>query len=208
MNTLQEDKLFQLLLRAKERPELLLGVKSLVALENYINGYLYACEDGCFTARWYQAFCDFVAELHGVRDAFFCLSTVIRSAGYDDFDGSDYFMTLLERFAAECGAVTEVRPVCLQEGEVRVFRVDVQRATGFMSEYVREHCEEMFGVPSCNESYTWVFKWERDHTLTCALCSDPVAVAKLAPDNGELVEEIKKLPVFQSTEKIKYTTLP
>lgn len=207
MNALHEDKLFQLLLRVKECPAVLLGTKSLAALENYINGYLYACEDGCFSTRWYQAFCDFVAELHGVRDAFFCLSTVIRSAGYDDSDGTDYFMTLLERFAAEGGAVTEVRPVCLQEGEVRVFRLEIERATDFMAEYVREHCEELFGVPPCNASYSWVFQWERDHTLTCALCGDSASVAILSDENGELSEAIKNLPVFQSTEKIRYTVL-
>lgn len=212
MKNLTSDKLFQILHRVKQYPELLVGKKSLVALENYARGYVDACREqdkDCFTVHWYNAFCDHIAQACGIKDKYFCVRSAIESMGYDDSDGASFFMELFEEFSRKYDDYAKAQESLaeLKKGEIRVFRLDKICAKDFCTNYVQDHCKELFGISSDTEQYTWVFNWNSDHSLTCALCEDRRNVVILSQDNTKVANIIKELPIFSVGEKISYTTI-
>lgn len=181
---LNNDPLFQKLLALKARPALWLGKKSLLALEALVNGYLDACYDfqqGASTVAWFRAF-DSYAVTACVGENTTCNAfSAILCCGYDDESGVDQFFALLERFAAARGAqpMRKVKPSALKDGEVRQVRVDKQKATEWIGEYLKEHCQELLGVQHVGGRDTLVLSWGGDGSLTCTLTNSPGAAAKL-----------------------------
>ena len=149
-----------------------------------MNGYLDACYDfqqGASTVAWFRAF-DSYAVTACVGENTTCNAfSAILCCGYDDESGVDQFFALLERFAAERGAqpMRKVKPSALKDGEVRQVRVDKQKATEWIGEYLKEHCQELLGVQHVGGRDTLVLSWGGDGALTCALTNSPGAAAKL-----------------------------
>ena len=212
MKNLTTDKLFQLLHRVRQYPELLVGKKSLAALVNYTRGYVDACkeqDEDCFTVHWYNAFCDYIAKVCGIKDKYFCVTSTIESMGFDDSNGASFFMKLFEEFSREYDnyAKTQESLAELKKGEIRVFRLDKICAKDFCTKYARDHCQELFGISSDTKQYTLVFNWNSDHSLTCVLCEDKHSVVNLSKDNTMVANIIKELPVFSVGEKISCTII-
>ena len=205
MYYLQNDKLYQIISAAMPHPELLLGCKSLQVLENYINGYLDACDEidpDCFTIQWYNAFLCYIAEVFRIRQEKFCICEVFRDNGYNDADSVDRFMELLEEFSQK--KPKEEKQLDLADGEVRIFRVDVSSATDLIDAHLREHLVDYFGSSSAD---TFVYNWSKDQILTCAICSSRTDASSISPNNPQLAGELKKLPIFSATDRIRYTSL-
>ena len=181
---LNNDPLFQKLLALKARPALWLGKKSLLALEALVHGYLDACDDfqqGASTIAWFRAFNAYaVAACVGENTTCNAFSAIL-CCGYDDESGVDQFLALLEEFAAERGEqpMLKVVPSALKDGEIRQVHADKQKATEWIGEYLKEHCQELLGVPLVSNRDTLVLSWDRDNALTCALTNSPDAVAKI-----------------------------
>ena len=212
MKKLISDKLFRMLYQAKHHPELLVGRKSLIALENYISGYVDACrqyDPESFTVRWYEAFCDYIAQVCGINSKYFSVSRAVESAGYNDFDGLSFFMELFEKFFKEhCDNMQEQEIWgSIKNGEIRAFRLDKTCVMDWFSKYVHEHCTELFGVSSGTERYTWHYSWNLEQILTCTLCGNDQDVVAISQDNTEVANKIKLLPVFSAGEKVKYTII-
>lgn len=208
MEGLHCDKLFRILYQVREHPQLLFGVKSLLALENYLHGYELACMEhdrDCFTLRWLDRFYTFVSRACGVKEECFSLRSAIVGMGYDDVTGVDYFMELLEAFSQGVGEQLSA-PKALRDGELRVFRVDALKAEELLSHFVREHCAELFCVPTDAEDYTFLFHRERDGSLTCAVCSSGLE-SVLSQEDSEAATAVRALPVFGAAERIQYTSI-
>ena len=207
MENLNEDGLYLLLSNAKGRCELLTGVKSLTALENYINGYIDACialAPDCYSSRWYNAFAKYIARACGIKQEHFSLTTVFRSCGYDDISGVDFFMELLEKFAQEN---SQSLPKQRHTGEMRVFCIDQQKATHFIGNYLQEHSEEYFGPHEFTKEESYVFTWLEKGRLLCALCDTTATAAKLSPENTWFREKVQQLPVFSLGDRVDYSQL-
>ena len=209
MIPLTEDKLFRLLRKIQRRPELLLGEKSIVALESFISGYLYACKGDCDSHFWYEQFLEYVAKRCGIKEPIFRLSEVFKNGGYTDSAAVDYFMELLEQFAKSTDGFNapHADPTGLSDGEIRVFRVDQSMATSFISDTVQSRARELFGVPCITEQQVLLFQWETDGTLTCALCSDVNCVQKLSSSAGSMPPILQEMKVHGATDKITFTTV-
>ncbi len=212
MVCISSDKLFRTLHEVRQRPGLLTGKNSLIAIENYINGYVDACRDldkNSFTVRWVGAFYDYVAQVCGVKDAFFSLSHAVEEMGYDDTTGAEFLMDLLERFAKSYENLwdPELSSKEVRRGEIRVFRLDKEMAMSLTGTYIQEHREDLFGVPSDTEGYTCVSLWDKEQGVTCALCPDTESVVRISQEGTEVANQIKNLPVYSAGEKIRYSTI-
>lgn len=207
MVNLNEDRLYSLLSKVKGRCELITSVKSLSALENYINGYIDACltfDSNSATICWYNAFLTYTAAVCGIAQDHISLATAITSCGYDDVTGVDFFVELLEKFAQEHH---QAEPEQTHTGEIRTFCIDQYKATDFIGKYLQEHSEEYFGLPDTKTIKSYVLTWLENGRLICVLCDSTVAPTILSTKNKWLFEKAKELPTFSTGDRVMYSKL-
>lgn len=206
MEKLEKDQLYQLLVSIKDRPWVFLGEKSLLALDNYITGYLNACsvlDPECFTIHWHDVFYRYVCDKYHVYKEKNTVFGVIRDCGYSDCEGLLIYFKLLGNFAEEkCNVKYATQPQLLQHGEVRAFRLDQTKMVDFVGKYVSEHSEDFFGVSSSGENCAYGYSLSLDNILTCVVFGDSSRLKY--PEN---LPQINQLPIFSINDLIRYTVL-
>lgn len=206
METLENDPLYQLLFSIKDQPWVFLGQKSIWALDHYITGYLNACaafDPECFTIRWHDTFYHYVCDVYHIYKKDYTVFGIIRERGYGDADGLQVYFELLENFAKEKYNVKSTeKPQPLQNGEVRAFRLDRSGMADFAGKYIKEHSEELFGIPDPGDDGAYVFDLSLDDTLTCRVYGD-----RSYTKATEHLSQTEQLPVFSVNELIRYTVL-
>ena len=204
MEMLANDKLFKILMDLKNRPpQLLLKEKSLNALDNYIHGYLAACNEfncGAFTIAWYEEFRIYVADRCMEGSSIFDIPSAILHNGYDDCSGVDFFFELLKDFAiAKHSWHPEQKTPPLQPGEIRAFRLDINGMCRLAGSYITEHAEKYFGLPSSRESsgrgIAYAYSLSRDQIMACIVYNDNPEESGKREEYGAIINSlpVKKL---------------
>lgn len=101
--TLQEDSLYQILLKTESHPEMLIGVKDIHRLQSFLDGYCCAVlhSDGSdSTIGWLRAFVQYVNQRFNPERATWNLAKLIINQGYNEQNGVDFFYELLHQFAS------------------------------------------------------------------------------------------------------------
>lgn len=206
MDNIWNCPLFNTLIKIKDRCALLTGKKSLLALENYINGYLDACRENdpsSYALIWYQNFSAYLSQICKVDYEKFNISSAISALGYDDKSGVDFFMKTLIRFSETYEGTCSNSSSKIEDSNiVRIFFIDKQRATELIGEVIHGNCEKFFGKTAHEQGRSIVLTWMNDETLLCGLCSGAEAEAALLEKSRETFLVEKQFRIFTIGEKI------
>lgn len=198
MENLCLDHLYQLLLQSERHPQLLFAEKSLLALDNYIAGYLAACSfmpNGDHTQQWYHLFCLYVLRHFGESEDPRDIRAVILAHGYDDTSGVDCFFALLKEFSQSTLA-EPVSPSELSPQEVRALRFSAKGVCALAQREICAYPERYFGLDqnkiACTICYD--FSCGTDGSMLC-LAYDR---AKTVVTTASISKKLHNIPVIEA----------
>lgn len=192
--------LYQTLMQMEKYPQLLLAEKSLLALDNYIHGYLSACSnfDGD-TLAWYHAFCQYVVRHFAEPECRTDIRAIILAHGYDDCSGVDCFITLLKQFAQSQSSDADTAPQpTLAPHEVRALRFDLNSVFALAQEEICAHPEKYFGIApnGADNAICYDFSFDARDGMVC-LAYDR---EKTLVTTSTIQAELKNLPVITTLD--------
>lgn len=151
----KKDSLYQVVREVQNFPGwIILKGKSLDALEHFLCGYMYAgsrgnVDAGLYPPRWYKRFQNYVIkQLIGNLGYAGNVFSAIKSVGFSDQEGFDYFYSLLDQFELyEQNIWTRVQKECeiVKENEgVIVLKLDEDAIFEIVDRYIDEHTRDIF----------------------------------------------------------------
>lgn len=207
--------LYHLLMQAENYPQLLFAEKSLLALDNFITGYVTASNSlskSDSLQQWYDLFCNFVCESLGETGDRRDVRAVILEHGFDDTTGVDYFYSMLKQFVQ---SVSE-KPAAPMESlsqEVRALRFSPSAVYSLAQREICAHPERYFGIEQHESADTscYYFSCDKDGKLHCLVYNQTTgillpAVLEKALDNVPVIDELQDIGRTEPYKVIKYTT--
>ncbi len=153
---LSNDKLYNTLIKIKERPKMWLSDKTLSALSDYIHGYF----TGTDVPSWYDYFGRYVSE--NCPDSIFCgniFGNLIKN-GYSGEEGFDFFFELLSKFSIDFVTKQKVSQPAPKAYAVKLSFLAVSHLA---ASSVRSHARDLFAEEE-EEDLTLFATWNEDKT--------------------------------------------
>lgn len=204
MNNLTPNSLYQILMQIESHPQLFFPKKSLLALDNYIGGYLSACanlEPNSGILAWYHSFAEYIVQHFGEPEYRKDVREVILAHGYDDCSGVDCLFALLKQFAKQNVPESDTKPISnLLPREVRALRFDRSGVCALAQKEISEHPERYFGIEknSARDTISYEFSFESDGGMVCLVYDRKHTFTTISA----VREELEDIPAISASNGI------
>ena len=190
---LTNDKLYDTLIKIKERPKMWLSDKTLSALKDFLNGYfIHDYFTGVDGPLWYDYFGRYVSE--DCPGSEFCgniFSNLINN-GYSGEEGFDFFFELLSKFSNDFVTLQEVE-VSQPTPMAYAVKLSFSAVASLATEHVLSQTRDLFNE---DEKLIVFAEWSKDkETVTMVVGNETILPVNIL--NILDRRELKSLPLVE-----------